>query len=228
LGSRLEVPRLRPGRAYRHLLIQTDPGAAGVAPREGHPSRAPNNSEAIRSRGIAATVHADERDVRPDLIVGGWRVQQALCPFPFRPVIRTVESVAATLIAPRKAQPANGGDVSHNLLQTWRPDPLHLVEPGSPCRAVPLKSSNSSTADSRGRLFFKMFGPIPETGGVKSLSLVARMKSKTIFMAGANTHVPFGVMDTIVCPELVASRAARPELSYVLKRWRTTSRSPTP
>src|SRR6266436_35533 len=25
-------------------------------------------------------------------------------------------------------------------LQTWRPDPLHLVEPGSPCRAVPLRA----------------------------------------------------------------------------------------
>src|SRR5258707_760710 len=25
-------------------------------------------------------------------------------------------------------------------LQSWRPDPLHLVEPGSPCRAVPLRA----------------------------------------------------------------------------------------
>src|SRR5690242_7845368 len=31
-------------------------------------------------------------------------------------------------------------------LQTWRPDPLHLQEPGSPCRAVPLRATGASSS----------------------------------------------------------------------------------
>src|SRR6266481_6828836 len=50
-----------------------------------------------------------------------------------------------------------------------------------------------------------MFGPIPELG-CQIPQLGRSDEIQNYLHGGANAHVPFGVVDTIVCPELVASR----------------------